>query len=420
MSDLLRILAVLGLVAGNAFFVIGEYAVVTARRAALQNRRGSAAALRLMDDPVRVISTVQVGITAIGILAGALAEPLVRGLIGDALPGWATYVLAFGIVTYLSVVFGELVPKALTLEKSETLAVLIARPIELISVVLRPVVWVLQGSAALVLRPFGIGEVTAGESIRNAAELRAMVDEAEESGVIPRAQEELLHNVFDFPDREARDVMVPALDVCWLDADLTPADAIDRHIETPHTRYPVGRGSLDRLEGIVHVHDLVAAARQGAPETIGPLARPALIVPETKDIGALMREQRAEGAQLAVVVDEYGAVAGIVTLEDVLEELVGEIQDEFDLPDGRIERVADDTVRVAGSMTIDDFNEAIGTRLPQTGPRTLAGLVFDALGRRPVPGDSVESAGVKLAVERVDDLRITGLLVTLPQAQTAA
>ena len=263
MSDLLRILAVLGLVAGNAFFVIGEYAVVTARRAALQNRRGSAAALRLMDDPVRVISTVQVGITAIGILAGALAEPLVRGLIGDALPGWATYVLAFGIVTYLSVVFGELVPKALTLEKSETLAVLIARPIELISVVLRPVVWVLQGSAALVLRPFGIGEVTAGESIRNAAELRAMVDEAEESGVIPRAQEELLHNVFDFPDREARDVMVPALDVCWLDADLTPADAIDRHIETPHTRYPVGRGSLDRLEGIVHVHDLIAAARHG-------------------------------------------------------------------------------------------------------------------------------------------------------------
>ena len=277
----------LGLVAGNAFFVIGEYAVVTARRAALQGRRGSAAALRLMDDPVRVISTVQVGITAIGILAGALAEPLVRGLIGDALPGWATYVLAFAIVTYLSVVFGELVPKALTLEKSETLAVLIARPIELISVVLRPVVWVLQGSAALVLRPFGIREVTAGESIRNAAELRALVDEAEESGVIPRAQEELLHNVFDFPDREARDVMVPALDVAWLDADLTPADAIDRHIETPHTRYPVGRGSLDRLEGIVHVHDLIAAARSGGPETIGPLARPALIVPETKDLSLI-------------------------------------------------------------------------------------------------------------------------------------
>ena len=410
----------LGLVAGNAFFVIGEYAVVTARRGALSRRRGSAAALRLMDDPVRVISTVQVGITAIGILAGALAEPLVRGLIGDALPGWATYVIAFGIVTYLSVVFGELVPKALTLDRAETLAVMIARPIELISIVLRPVVWVLQGSAAFVLRPFGIREVVAGESIRNAAELRALVDEAEQSGIIPRAQEELLHNVFDFPEREARDIMVPALDVCWLDADLTPDAALDRHVEHPHARYPVGRGSLDRLEGVVHVHDIIAAARSGQAGTIAVLARPALIVPETKDVGALLREQRAQKAQLALVVDEYGAVAGIVTLEDVLEELVGEIQDEFDLPDGRIERLDDGRVRVAGSITIDDFNEAVGTELPQTGPRTLAGLVFDALGRRPVPGDAVESAGATLAVEQVDDLRITGLLVTLPRAHAAA
>ena len=420
MSDLLRILAVLGLVAANAFFVIGEYAVVTARRAALGRRRGSAAALRLMDDPVRVISTVQVGITAVGILAGALAEPLVRGLIGDALPGWATYAIAFGIVTYLSVVFGELVPKALTLDRAETLAVMIARPIELISVVLRPVVWILQSSAAIVLRPFGIREVTAGESIRNAGELRELVDEAEESGVIPRAQEELLHNVFDFPDHEARDIMVPALDVSWLDADLTPAEALDRHVGDPHARYPVSRGTLDRLEGVVHVHDIIAADRTGGSETIAPLARPALIVPETKDVGALMREMRSEQAQLAIVMDEYGAIAGIVTLEDVLEELVGEIQDEFDLPDGRIERLDDDTVRVAGSMTIDDFNEAVGTELPHTGPRTLAGLVFDALGRRPARGDTVESAGASLRVEQVDDLRITGLLVTLPRADAAA
>ena len=180
-----------------------------------------------MDDPVRVISTVQVGITAIGILAGALAEPLVRGLLGDSLPTWLTFVIAFGIVTYLSVVFGELVPKALTLDRAETLAALVARPVELIAVVLGPLVWVLQGSAAIVLRPFGVREVVAGESIRSSAELRALIDEAEESGLIPRAQEELLHNVFDFPTREARDIMIPALDVEWLDAELTP-DAGDR------------------------------------------------------------------------------------------------------------------------------------------------------------------------------------------------
>jgi putative hemolysin len=284
MSDVLRVLAVLGLVAANAFFVVGEYAVVTARRTALAPRAeagsaGARAALRLMDDPVKVISTVQVGITAIGILTGAVAEPLVRHLFGDALPGWAALLLAFAIVTYLSVVLGELVPKALTLQRSEALAVVVARPIELISVVLRPAVWVLQGSASLLLRPLGIREVVAGESIRSADELRALIDEAEGAGVIPRAQEELLHNVFKFAAREARDVMIPALDVAWFDADLMPRAALDQVLEAPHERYPVGDGSLDRPMGIVHVQDLIAAERDHPADAIGPLARPALVVP---------------------------------------------------------------------------------------------------------------------------------------------
>jgi putative hemolysin len=190
MSDLLSALAVLALVAVNAFFVIGEYTVVTARRAALAPRAeagsaGARAALRLMDDPVRVISTAQVGITAIGILLGALAEPTVRNILGESLPSWLTFVLAFALITYLSVVLGELMPKALTLDRAETLATLVARPMELISVALWPEVWVLQGSASLLLRPFGIRDVVAGEGIRTAAELRALVDEAEGSGGDP-------------------------------------------------------------------------------------------------------------------------------------------------------------------------------------------------------------------------------------------
>jgi putative hemolysin len=179
-----------------------------------------------MAEPVRVISTVQVGITAIGILTGALAEPTVRDVVGDAVPAWVTFVIAFALVTYLSVVLGELVPKALTLDRAEMLAVVVARPIEMISVALRPVVWVLESTAGLLLRPFGIREVVAGEAVRAPADLRALVDEAEGSGVIPRAQEELLHNVFDFADREVQDIMVPALDVEWLEASLTPAQAL--------------------------------------------------------------------------------------------------------------------------------------------------------------------------------------------------
>src|SRR3954468_6176404 len=164
MSDLLRVLAVSALVGANAFFVIGEYSIITARRAALAPRAeagsaGAGAALRLMEDPVRVISTVQVGITGVGILTGAVGEPAIRAVVGEWLPGWAGFVIAFVVVTYLSVVFGELVPKALTLDRAETLAALVARPVELMARVLRPVVWVLQGSGALVLRPFGITEV---------------------------------------------------------------------------------------------------------------------------------------------------------------------------------------------------------------------------------------------------------------------
>jgi magnesium and cobalt exporter, CNNM family len=424
MSDVLRVLAVLGLVAANAFFVVGEYAVVTARRTALAPRAeagsaGARAALRLMDDPVKVISTVQVGITAIGILTGAVAEPLVRHLLGDALPGWAALLLAFAIVTYLSVVLGELVPKALTLQRSEALAVVIARPIELISVVLRPAVWVLQGSAILLLRPLGIREVVAGESIRSADELRALIDEAEGAGVIPRAQEELLHNVFKFAAREARDVMIPALDVAWFDADLMPRAALDQVLEAPHERYPVGDGSLDRPIGIVHVQDLIGAERDHPADAIGPLARPALVVPETKDLGALLREMREQRQQLAIVIDEYGATAGIVSIHDVLEEIVGEIEDEYDLPDSTLTWLDERTVLAPGSMSIDDANETLGTRLPQRGPRTLAGLVFDELGRRPVPGDTIELEGVRLQVDEMDGLRITRLRMTMLDASTA-
>jgi putative hemolysin len=420
MSDLLRVLVVLGLVAVNAFFVIGEYAVVTARRGALGARadaggRGARTALRLMDDPVRVISTVQVGITAVGILIGAIGEPLVSELLGDDIPSWLSFTLAFAVVTYLSVVLGELVPKALTLQRSEALAALVAPAIELIATVLRPVVWVLQGSATLLLRPFGIREVIAGESIRSTEELRALIDEAESSGVIPRAQEELLFNVFDFPSREVRDVMVPALDVAWLDGGLAPGAAIARALETPHTRYPVGDGGLDRVIGVVLFRDLVAAERRGEPATVAELARPALVVPATKDLGALLREQREQRRQLAVVVDEYGGTAGVVSIEDVLEELVGEIQDEFELPDDTLTWVGEHTVQVAGSMTIDDFNEAVGTALPQDGPRTMAGLTFDALGRRPAPGDVVDLDGIRLRVAAVEDLRITRLEVALPR-----
>jgi putative hemolysin len=322
-------------------------------------------------------------------------------------------VIAFAVVTYLSVVFGELVPKALTLAQAERLAVLIAPPVELISVILRPVVWVLERSARVVLAPFGVRSVVAGDSIRSVEELRSVIDEAEDVGVIATAQEELLYNVFDFAGREARDVMCPALSVDWLDAGLTVEQALDRVVAAPHDRYPVAEGGVDRIRGVVHVRDLLAASRSDPSTLVGELAREVYLIPETKDLGALLAHWRRESEQFAVVLDEYGAVAGIVTLQDLTEELVGELGDEFDLPDDRLSWLGERTVRAAGSMTIDDFNETVGTAFALNGPRTLAGLVMDRLGHHPQVGGAVEIDGVAIRVQAVDGLRITQLAITL-------
>ena len=290
----------------------------------------------------------------------------------------------------------------------------VARPIEFVAVVFKPAAWVLQGSARVLLRPFGIREVVAGDSITSVDDLRAMVDEAEGAGVIPAAQEELLYNAFDFPDQEVRDIMVPAPDVAWLDADLSPEAALDRVLEFPHERYPVGHGSLDQLAGVVHVRDLIAGARGDAAQTVGELARAVPVVPETKDLGALLREQREAREQLAVVADEYGGTAGIVSLEDILEQLVGEIEDEYDLPNASLTWVDARTVLASGSISIDDFNEAVGTELPREGQKTLAGVIFDALGRQPREGDAVSLAEVDACVTALDGVRITELRLRIP------
>ena len=421
MADILGVLALQVLLAGNAFFVIGEYSIVNARRGPLRasadaGSAGARAALQLMDDPIEVLSTVQVGITAIGILTGAISAPFAGRLSGGAIPEWLGFLISFLLVTYLSVVLGELVPKTLTLDRAETLAAIVARPIALISTAFRPLVWLLQASAQILLRPFGIREVVVGDAIRSPEELRGVVDDAESAGVIPRAQEELLHNVFDFAGREAGDVMVPTPEVVWLDASMTADAALDRVLETPHVRYPVGRGSLDHLAGVVHARDLVVAARTDPEVTIGHLAQRAPIVPETKDLGALLRELRERRQQLAVVIDEYGSTVGIVTLEDIVEEIVGEIEDEYDLPDDTLRWVDDETVLIAGSMTIDDFNEAVGTQLPHDGTRSMAGLVVAGLGRPPEEGDTVTLDSVRLSVEEVDRLRIKRLRVEVTAA----
>lgn len=424
MSDAVRLLIVLALIGANAFFVIAEYAIVTARRGALAPQAdaghpGAAAALRLMDDPVRVISTVQVGITAVGILTGAVGEGAVRDVLGDAVPGWLAFLIAFGAITYLSVVLGELVPKAIALQTAERVATVIARPVALMGRALAPLVTALQWSAKLVLRPLRITDVIAGEGVRSADELRAIVDEAEGSGVIARAQEELLENVLDLTGRDAGDVMIPAADVDWLDASLSPAQAVERFLGSGHTRYPVGDGSLDHVIGIVHARDLIAADREHAAADIRRLVRPAVMIPATRDVAGLLHDLREARQQLAIVLDEYGRTLGVVSLEDIVEEVVGDIEDEHDLTSTPV-WADDDTVTVPGATTIHHVNEIAGTDLPADhGQRTIGGLLQRELGRSARRGDTVTVGVIRLQATAVQHARIVDVTVRRPPGAQA-
>lgn len=426
MSDAVRLLAILALVLGNAVFVAAEYALVTARRSRLEERvaggsRAARTALRLMDEPVRFISTVQVGITVFGIALGAIGEPLVSSYL-DFLPRGVAFAISFVVLTYLSVVLGELVPKAIALQKAEALALALAVPTDVLSRVFMPLVWLLQHSSNAVLRVLRIKPAPAGMIAFTREDIRQSVAAAEDSGEIQTAEEEMLYKVFDFAEKEAADVMVARPEVIGLSVEVPPEEALRRVLESPYTRYPVYRESLDDIVGILHVRNLISALNDSAIADVelAGLLRPAYVVPETKDLGALLGEFRRTNQHMAIVVDEYGATMGIVTLEDVLEEIVGDIEDEFDLPDESIERVGETTIRIDGTFTIDDFNEQFGTELDTEDFHTVAGIVFGQLGRAGEPGDEVVEGGLRFTVLETRGSRIQRLEVEFLPAASAA
>ena len=420
MSDFLRILLVLLIVLGNAFFVAAEYALVTARRSRLAERADAGdirarIALRIMDSPPRFIGTVQLGITAFSIALGAIGEPLVEHLVDPILAPPVAFVIAFIIVTYLHVTLGELVPKAIALTKNESTALWVALPVEGFYVATYPIVWFLQASSNAVTGLFDIEPAPAGVVAHSEEDIRMIVAQAEVAGTIEHEEQEMLYKVFDFAEKEVSDVMVPRPEVVALSVDLPPEECLRAVIESPYTRYPVYRGSLDEIVGILHVRDLFSALleRGIAGVAVEQLARKPYIVPETKNLGALLTEFRRTNQHIAIVVDEYGAMQGIVTLEDLLEEIVGEIEDEFDLPDESVERVDDHTFRVDGTFPIDDFNEQFRTQLPQDDYHTIGGFVFGLLGRAPEEGDEIEYDGAAFRVTDVEGSRIERLEVRL-------
>ena len=418
MTDLLRIVVILLLVLGNAVFVAAEYALVTARRTRLQpladgGSRRARVALRLMDEPVGFISTVQIAITVFGIALGAVGEPLLSGYF-EWMPRGLAFALSFLILTYLSVSLGELGAEGDRAAEGRELRDGALLP-ALLAAARDPArsYWALQVTANAAVRLFGIEPAPVGDVAHTEEEIRQIVAGAEDAGEIATTEEEMLYKVFDFADKEVHEVMVPRPQVVALSIELPPEECLAAVIDSPYTRYPVYRENLDDIAGVLHVRDLFSAMHDLgiADVDVGSILRPPYIVPETKDLAALLGEFRNTNQHMAVVVDEYGAFRGIVTLEDLLEEIVGEIEDEYDLPDESVERVDETRVRIDGTFPIDDFNERFGTEIEQEDFHTVAGFVFGVLGRQAEPGDEVRSNGVRFTVLETEGSRIQRLEV---------
>jgi putative hemolysin len=418
----LELLAVAALLLLNAFFVAAEYGLVTARRTRIaelrdQGNRRARLVLRITSSPNRFIAAMQLGVTLTSLAIGALGEP-VFAQIFDPIPATiVSILLAFLLITYLHVVVGELIPKGIALGHPETTALTVSSPVRAFFFVFKPLIWVLQKSSDSALRLLGLEPPGDERGVHSEAELKMLLSRSTQEGEIEQQEQEMLYKVFDFADKEVSAVMVPRPEVVALSVELPPEECLAAVIDSPYTRYPVYRETLDTVLGMLHVRDLFSALvdRGIANVVIADLVRPAHFVPETKDLAAMLGEFRRTNQHMAIVVDEYGSMEGIVTLEDLLEEIVGEIEDEFDLPDESIERVDDDTIRIDGTFPIDDFNEQFATQLPVEDYHSMGGLVFGLLGRAPEAGDTVDYDGLRFDVVEVEGQRILRLAVTFEE-----
>ena len=426
LSSLFNLLFALVLVGLNGFFVAAEFALVRVRESRIvQLEQEGSARARVVHDALRDLdanlSVCQVGITVASLGLGWVGEPAVSHLIAPLLEtvgitservvSIIAVALGFAVITYAHLVFGEQAPKYFSIQRAEGTSLWISRPLKLFLFLFRPLVWLVNTSTNFVLRPWGIrlGEEMEAHSEE---ELRIMISSAVSSGELEPEEHEYLTNVFDFGDKVAREVMVPRPDIEALPYDVPLSELVEKAAFGRYTRYPVYEEDLDHVLGAVHIKDLFRAAKEG-PETfdIRGIIRDCLVVPENKPIEQILREFQRRKLQMAIVIDEWGSVEGLITIEDILEEIVGEIQDEFDEGEAAIEEIGDGVYAVDGRIPITEVNEYFDLDLPHEDFDTIGGYVLGALGRPPEPDDTVEADGVSLRVKSVDGPRVSMLTV---------
>jgi magnesium and cobalt exporter, CNNM family len=400
----LRLLAVVILVVANAFFVAAEFALVSARRTRIeamirQGDRKAKAVRAAQQDLYRQLSAAQLGITVASILLGFVAEDTVAFFFREwlaKLPTWLSFlgragiasVVALSLISFLHVVFGEQAPKAVAITYPEAVSRWVATPLLIFSWITRPATGLLNSSANWVIRLMGIkGASPELERIHSPEEIRMLVEQSEEGGSLQQEDARLLEGVFEFSEKTAQEVMTPRTQMAALEADLTVEAAADQVAITGRSRYPAYTDSLDEIIGVVHAKDILAALRSRPGQTIRTILRPPLFVPGTREVEDVLADMKRLKTHLAIVLDEYGGTAGLVTMEDLLEEIVGPIYDEHDPQVGVDE--TDGAPRVDGSMPISEFNSQFDANLDDADYTTIGGYIFGQLGRLPRPGDRV-------------------------------
>ncbi len=414
------------LIVANGFFAGSEIAIITMRKSRIKTlkeekkHKGNAEKLlNIKDDPDRFLSTIQIGITLVGSLASAvggaaavqLITPIIKALKIDALSAAAQPISIFVVViviSYFMLVLGELVPKSLGIRFSEKISLFVVGPITFIAKIVSPLVKVLTYSNNVVLKVLGM-KGRADSSFFTEEEIRLILKEGEEKGVIDETEHELIHSIFDFTDRQVKDVMVPHPKINAVDIGWKKSKVLKFIVNSGKTRYPVYRDNLDNIVGVLNNKDVLHHFVDKKAFEVEKLMKQPHFVPESKMIGELLREMQNNRIQMVLVVDEYGDIAGLATMEDLLEEIVGEIEDEHDVESSGVTgSIEDGTMIIDGSISIRDLINLHGLDIPESEEyETIAGLLLSGLQSIPVGGESVVMNGYKFTVFKVKKNRIT-------------
>ncbi len=450
MGVILRLSAILGLVLLNGFFVAAEFSLVRSRRTRLEamvrsGDRLARIALRASSNISRVLSASQLGVTLASLGLGWIAEKT----LAEIFAGWFSRlpfaievslsvtlagIIAYTVLTYLHVVLGELTPKAAALNHPERFATFLAPPLLFFGWVMSPFIWVLYRSANGILQAFGQSAASMNETVHSPEELRLLVEQAQEGGSLEHSDAKMLGAVFEFSEKNAREVMTPRTEIIAFSADATLSEVLEIVEESGVSRYPVYNETIDDIIGMVLAKDLLkvlipaaaAAAASGAAREHGQssefslraMMRPVHVIPGSREVEDVLADFKRLKIHMAIVLDEYGGTAGVITMEDLLEEIVGEILDEYDTPedsDAPVQTRAGETV-VPGGTNIGELNERFGLDVPEDDATTIGGYVFGVLGRLPQNGDRVIAGGAVFTVREMDGRKIDLLAVDLHSA----